>query len=288
MKKVKILMGVDDTNPKFGKNDFGGNIENGKLNQLIEVCEKFPGFKVTHFVPAKYQLKEQNFFRKIKKKYYKITNQEKKIPGLIEHHGDEFLLTKNKKWINFIKKQIRKKYFSAEMHGLTHLNEFKADAQEFLNLTYFETEKKINKSIEIFRKGGLPKPKVLAPPGWSVTENLLKVLRKKKIMLAGSMMNSDEVTYKSNGTGIQNVSSLKVEIINGVKNIPRNWDLKNGTIEKAKKIIKLNGIISIHSHIENYGVKNGINEKNLKNLKDLLRWAEKNCKVNYTHFREAK
>ena len=59
---VQIIFGIDDTNPKSLKEgkDFGGNLENGVLAPLLDLHRNFPKLKITHFVPANYQLSDSS------------------------------------------------------------------------------------------------------------------------------------------------------------------------------------------------------------------------------------
>ncbi len=274
---VKLIFGVDDTSPPFME----------ELNLLQDFCNKFPKLKVTHFVPACYSLKSFSLFMRGLKKILPL-NAKKIIFRALDPQSEENRIDLNKEFCTLFKKEISKKRFSAELHGLTHFSPENLSAEEFLYRDKEEIRKKIEESIEIFRRAKFPEPKVLAPPGWGVTTNLLAVLKEKNLAIAGSMTSHAlSARRKSKGAGLKNVSPLFPERVNGVLNIPRNWDLKEGTIERAEKIITLGGLIGIHAHIAPIGVQNDVNKENLSNLAKLLEWLESNCsEVQFMHFRE--
>ncbi len=274
---VKLLIGVDDATPLF--------IE--RLFAFEQFCKDFPKLKVTLFVPANYSMQKRPFFYRILRKTLPFPVK-KKLFNALKPKTEKNRIDLNIKFVDFLKKQIAKKRFSVELHGWTHFCVENLSAEEFLFLNKMETRQRIEKSINAFFKAGFPKPKVLAPPGWAVTQELLSVLREKNLAIAGSMTSMPlQKNAKSIEAGIKGVSALQPERFNGVLNIPRNWDLKKGTIERAKKIIELGGLIGVHAHVMPIGVENDLSEENLSNLRSLLEFLEKErIEVEFLHFRE--
>ncbi|GEM_PF-4683479 len=274
---VKLIFGVDDTNPAFME----------ELSVLQDFCTGFPKLKVTHFVPARYSLRGFSLFRHGLRKILPLMVK-KTLFGKLEPKSEGNKIDLHQEFRELFKKEISKKRFSAELHGLTHFSPENLSAEEFLYRSRGEARGKIEESIEIFRNAGFPEPKVLAPPGWGVTLELLSVLREKKLAIAGSMTSHAlSAKAKSDSAGLKNVSPLFPEKVNGVLNVPRNWDLREGTIERAEKIISLGGLIGVHAHIAPIGVLNPVTRQNLSNLSALLEWLEdQGIETEFLHFRE--
>jgi len=183
--------------------------------------------------------------------------------------------------------------FEIADHGLTHFQASRASAAEFEKLSYEQCIEKINKALKLFKKMGI-NPAGFAPPGWGVTHNLVKALIDLKFeYIAGCVDDTVEVATDvvANQAGIKNVKAFFTTELNGIINIPRNWNIHRSTIDRAEKIIKMNGVLGLHSHIldEYLGEKigNGITEENLKNVEKLLDFIEENSlDVEFKNFSE--
>ena len=280
--KVTVLFGVDDTHP-FLPNDEEKFKE--KLKLLESTCSDY-GLKATHFVPSNYIQKEQSFISRAFRKLLTITGQTNLIRHVVNYHkGNPYSLDKHGKWANHMLEMRDYRFFSMELHGYYHFNFIKANAEEFLFLPENEIEVRINNSIKLFEEAGFYQPRVLSPPGWAATSELLSVLKKKKIAIAGNMHNSDKMSRENIGPGLK-ASPLEVQNINGVVNVPRNWDIHNDGIDKAEQLIESSGFLSIHSHYENIGVTNGIIKENIDNLKTMLDSVQNNYDLDFKFFRE--
>ena len=81
--------------------------------------------------------------------------------------------------------------------------------------------------------------------------------------------------WTSNGCYSSSDGSYSPSIIKGeLINIPRNWDLGCGSIERVEQIVKIRGLVGVHGHIaDNYhGTKldNGITKSNIERLDKLI------------------
>ena len=292
--RSRVIFGIDDICPQksadAGK-DFGGDLQAGILGQLLDLRQDFPRIKVTLFITPNYSYKAQpryfSTFQKILKKPFGkrfAASIAKKLPD------GNFQLGKHPEFCNFLKMQEKKGIFSLELHGFDHFNPWLYYPQEFTELSLEKCNERIEKAVALFRKAGFQKPKVFAPPGWGFSGNLLEALRNNGIpRIAGSVDNSSSVSKDSfsKGSGLQCVSALFPQEANGLLNIPRNWDLRFGKLEKATQILQAGGILGVQAHAAEEGVENAITPENLLNLKNVLASLEKDFgNLRFAHFKE--
>jgi len=291
-----IVFGIDDVCPQKASDagkDFGGDLEEGVLGKLIDFSKEFPGIKYSLFITPNYAFKAQpryfSLLQKTVKKFFGI----KTAQSLARHwKGEPFRLDKHPDFCSFLKKYSQKGLFSLELHGFNHFHVFLYHPQEFNGLTASECSERIQASVFLFKKVGFEKPMVFAPPGWFVSGALLEALQENAFkFIAGSIDNSALIKKDSfsKGSGLQGVSAFKPQKVNGLKNIPRNWDLRFGSKEKALKVFELNGILGIQAHIAEEGVTNAITDENLNNLRSTLFALEKEYgNLRFSHFRSIK
>jgi len=279
---VKVIFGIDDANHFFME----------RLHALEEFQKEFPKLKATHFVPANYFLLSRPRSLRLLRGFIPLRllpfSVRKCLFNRWEPRSEENRIDLQKEFIDLFNKNISKGRFSAELHGWTHFCPENLSAEEFLYLGEKEASERVEKSIDAFRRADFPKPKVMAPPGWAVTNELLSVLLQKKLAIAGSMTSrSLGKDAKSADAGIKGVSALHPKKFHGVLSIPRNWDLKWGTIKRARRIIELGGMIGVHGHVAPIGVFNDLSPGNLGNLRSLLEFLEKEkIETEFLHFRE--
>ena len=269
-----VVWGVDDPRPE--------EVCDKPLKLLQEFKQSYPEVKITLFVTPDWVHKPQNKMLKFD------------FLGILKHFvkynswpGGTYSLDKHKNWVNNLKE------FEVADHGLTHFQQARASAAEFERLSYEQCANKIQRALELFETVGV-KPKGFAPPGWGVNDNLVKALKDFKFRyLAGCLDDTVEVGKDAvaNQAGIKNVKAFFPTDLGGIVNIPRNWDIHKSSLERAENVIKLNGILGLHSHIldEYLGerIGNGITENNLKNVEKLLDSIENNSlDVEFKNFAE--
>lgn len=292
----KIVFGIDDVCPQkagdAGK-DFGGDLEEGVLGKLIDFAKEFPKIKYTLFITPNYVFRAQiryfSLVQKTAKKFFGL----KFASGLARHwQGEPFRLDKHPEFCKFLKNYSRKGLFSLELHGFNHFHAFLHHPQEFYDLKLNECNERIQKSIDLFKKAGFQKPLVFAPPGWFIGGNLLEALKANGFkFVAGSIDNSASIEKNSfsKGSGLQGVSAYKPQKVNDLVNIPRNFDLRFGTKDKAMQLMQLNGILGIQAHTAEEGIMNAITGESMNNLRNALLALEKEYgNLRFSHFRSVK
>lgn len=282
---AKILFGVDDVNPKRKADgmDFGGDLENGNLGLLGEFAKKWNA-KITLFLVPSYEYKRQALPIKKVQKVAGIFN--KNIACKLSAKGENFNILKYPQFCDFLK---RNKFFDIQMHGYTHFHPLYFQ-EEFKGLQEEECTFRIKKSLGLFKEAGFERPVVFAPPGWHVSENLINSLKKNGFAsIAGSIDDAEMLAVDSvlRGGGLKNVSSIQKEKVNGLTNIPRNFDLERGKKDKAVSIFKKNGILSVHAHIAPEGVANYITKERLERLGNLFSELEsEGFKLEFSSFKD--
>jgi hypothetical protein len=261
-RKVKVIFGVDDFNP--GVADLG----NEELNNLKRLMKNFPKLKVTGFCAANYNFIQNKYKRFLVKKLNPFF--------CFEHNKNA--LSKNKSWINETKKI---KNLSLELHGFSHFNPRLGTAEEFRGINDNETNDKMHKTLEEFRSTNI-NVSVFAPPGWALNQTIYDFCKDNNIALANAVYNQKKKYF----SGEKIKSPWNAQQFKGVKCIPRNIDIGNGTEKEIKNIIKNNGVIAFHAHVKNIAVENGLTKKNLENFTTLLHFIEKNYSPQYKFFNE--
>ncbi len=200
---------------------------------------------------------------------------------------DTFRIDKNKNFTSLVQRFIHNGQLEVASHGFTHTGSPPHFAREFANLLEVEINERLAAIKNIFQKAGFPQPVGFAPPGWGIGKYLPAQLIKNNFKyMAASFDNLTDPSKSSQShqAGIKNISMLKPEKYQGILNIPRNWDIAQGTIKRACGVIESGGILSIHAHMYPIGVNNEISEKNLTNLERLLNYLTANFKIDYFTF----
>jgi hypothetical protein len=261
--RVSVLIGLDDFN-------LGVIAKNSRELALLEgLIKNFPKIKITCFCSPMYSYSDSLARRMLKK-------------ALIKNKfalNENNFLSNNPEWVKNI---LGRKNLKLEMHGSTHLNEKNGSAAEFDGSSAQETVDALEKGLKEFKKSGV-KIGVLSPPGWSVNNSMYGFCKKNKLAFANSFFKIKTGTYSGEKTDPFAPSGK-----NGVICVPRNADIAESTVTDLKKIIQNGNFVSLHGHAKNIGVKNGITEKNIKNLEELLAFLEKNYDVEYKFFSEIK
>lgn len=259
----RVLFGIDDVNPTFG-----GVGETHEWRLLDSLLSNYPKIRITHFIPGQYSLK-----------FGKIWGAEKKIRNIFRiklgmRANPLARLDANLEWCSQFQAY---KQFEAGLHGLYHANFIDGSAQEFIGLSQKETDSRLNETIDLFKLCKFAPPKIMAPPGWGVSEELLRALAARDIALAGNFV----PPLESKHSGLDLASGTVVQRIRGVRNVPRNISIESFDTRALDNLLEKNAIIGLHGHFRNIGVMNGITAQTISNVVKILEYVEKN---NSLHF----
>jgi hypothetical protein len=282
--KAALVIGIDDFHPQSSSEgkDFGGDLTGGKLDILTELIKKYPKVKITLFLTPNWILKNQYYGFSTLQQYlmkngFKTAYNIFKRYLLRSHSIDKFnILNSNfSKWREKVR-QLTKQNISIGIHGTYHMNDDPPFTSEFFNLKYEEAEERLRASLNLVRKSHIPFEMGFAPPGWGVNDELLKALKNLNFhYIAGSADFNTEVSNAAvcKGSGIKNVSLIYPSIINGLINIPRNWDIGKSNIARAVRVVENCGVLGLHGHMcDELG--NGITEMNIRRVEELLNLLE--------------
>lgn len=298
-----FTIGIDDIHPECSENgcDCGGDLEEGALRLLVNLLESHPQIKVTLFITPDWIFKPQRLgIRFIQRHISRGGLFDRILTERLQRtwsHGQFRIDDKRYEgWRAFLKGMASSGKFNLAFHGLHHFQSYVRYPCEFLHADSDKCRLKLRTAKELFDKTGLPYTMGFAPPGWGVTENLIDALVKENFnYIAGCADAESPVSPKTlcNGAGIKGVPLYFPSIIKGkLMNIPRNWDLEGSSIERAKQIIEIGGLIGVHGHIaDNYHgnkIGNGVTPENVKHLDELICFLEQNYpnKIWFTTFND--
>ena len=298
--ETALVIGIDDVHPeqRGDGTDFGLDLEKGSLGLIAELVEEFPSLQVTLFVTPDWRLRLgsfDSFVRWIQRLSLRI-RADKLVTRLLvkPYPSGRFRLDQEriKGWCKSIGRRISRGEFSVGMHGLSHFNPWLNFANEFAGLSYEECISRIRIAKEIFRKAKIKSVKGFAPPGWTITGNLITALLKEGFeYIAGAedhLSPVDPLMY-CNESGMYVPLFYPRILHGGLVSIPRNWDMRWSGLDRAEEILKINGIIGVHGHVaKTPGVINEISESTITNLRQLLEYLEEkhSDEIWFTNFNE--
>jgi len=158
MKKINLILDIDDCNPSKG---WGLEMDNSEFKYLNLLFNEFPNLKVTMFVPA-------NF---------------KNVADL----------RLNRKWVEWLKS----KPIEICGHGVTHYNQGnKDDCREFIGISDNEIKFKLKECKKIFQESGID-VKGFRVPGWDCTQDFYEIVPNYFEYLAEHRVGSDVKVYEN-------------------------------------------------------------------------------------------
>lgn len=257
--KAAVMIDIDDVHPENSKNgyDSSGDMDNGVFNYLNRLVKEF-SIKITLFVTPNWNYKPFKYFL-----YFART------------WNDRFRIDEHPEWCNWLREKIKTGNFDVGIHGYSHYQLMYPFQCEFKNLDKEKSFERLRKSEELFEKSKIPFVKIFRPPGWFISNEALDTLSAQKYILAAS---ADAITPPSpvsicRITGLRG-SLIYPHFINNVINITANCDIKRTRLERIERIIKYNGLVVLHGHIEEEyrGIKNrnGVDEKSYDNLRKIF------------------
>jgi peptidoglycan/xylan/chitin deacetylase (PgdA/CDA1 family) len=258
MKKIILFnLNFDDFHPQTDRDgDFGGDLDDGNFKYIKAIWEEFPELKITMFttpnwIDTPYRL--HHYFYHLRR----ILRFKEIVPSL---KNEPFRLDKHPECCNKIRELINENKIEIAIHGYYHYNpKLVIHGQEFQNLSYEESKKRILLAEEILQKVNLPFVKIFRPPGWGISEGLLKALK--------------ELNYQAIAVHSSSSRTYEIGEYYGLKTIHQNYSISEKpeiALEQAEK----RGVVLAKGHMcYNYGkeiIENGLCEKNYMNLRDAL------------------
>lgn len=271
LKKPAVMITIDDIHPESTDGvDCSGDMDNGNFRYLTKLVENFPEIKITLFVTPNWNYKPISIF-----------------PHLAISWLNKFRIDKHKEWCNWLREKTKTKNFEIGMHGYTHYQLSYPFQTEFKRLSEREAINRINKSEGLFKKMKLPFIKLFRPPGWLISEESVFALSRKGYFLSASgdttTSPSPKAVCRITGKG----HLIYPHLINDIINITANCDIKRTRLNRIERILKYNGLVILHGHIEDnyHGMYNGngVNKESYNNLKKIFSFLKKKYskKINY-------
>lgn len=185
---------------------------------------------------------------------------------------EPFRLDKHPAWCEKVRKLINEEKLEVAVHGYYHHNPRQViHGQEFIDLDYQESKKRILAAEEIFQKCDLPFLKIFRPPGWGTSPELFRALR--------------ELKYEGVGLFPSRLKQISLTTVEGLKIIPQNYSILEQP-SRALKQAEETGLVFAKGHMAyQYGrerIENGLSEKTFANIKNTLRELQKKFQVRYS------
>jgi len=292
--KAAFVIGIDDVHPETSRDgcDCGGDLEKGILGDLLRFVEKYPQVTTTLFITPQWIYKPQSRSFRYFHKIARILNLPNTLESIVsiflsrKWEQDRFKIDKNLEWSSFIEQKVQEGKFSIGIHGLYHFGRSLSPAREFEHLSHEECAARLRKAKAIFKGSGITITTGFSPPGWCITEDLLKALKTEGIRyVAGN------VAYARNYGGIKGISTTFPQFLRyGILNIPRNWVAEYSSLDQAKKIVENKGIVGVHAHVyQSYhggSIESGLTPERIKKWMELVDFLEENYpkEIWYTTF----
>lgn len=184
---------------------------------------------------------------------------------------EPFNLLKHPDWCNWVRNMVANNKFEIAIHGYNHYNPKKIiHGQEFFEIDENKTREKIMAAENLFKDAGIYFVKGFRPPGWGISNSLIRVLVNFNYEFISPFPSSYKLT--------------KVGNLEGLKVIPQNYSIIE-SVEEGMMQAEKNGLVFAKGHLSyNYGkeiIPNGLNEKNFNNIVNLLSQLEKKYEVEY-------
>jgi len=261
--KVYCVINFDDLSPIPDDSKFVGR--GGGLNDFISVKQRellqlFPFIGITHFMIPQHL--PSDYYYIFDKDHYSISNP-------VNREWMEYYLTLSKTYnIEFA------------LHGLYHRqaeNLLFARHTEFAYLNYKQSLKRLTNSLDIFHSVGIH-PVGFRAPGWDMNSDmsLIDAVAASGFKYAG---------FNSYDGGLnatkQRVSNYHPVLIKGMINFPDNINI-DWPFEKIKdtirKIVDMNGIITIKGHFSKHILTNSLTEENAVKLIETIKFISSEYK----------
>lgn len=243
-----VAFSIDDVHPARSSDGYeaGGDLARGVLGRLARLVGRHPALKLTLFVAADWQERSVDPTRRLLAALPWIRNRlylaERWTPGTmaLDRHPD---------FVTYLKALPR---VEVAPHGLTHTGRGLEIPQEFRRMSASRCERTLAEMERIFDRAGLRWTRGFAPPGWAVSEDLLRCLVKRDYRYIQCSRDLDTPIGRDarcSGLGLSGLPLLLPEPIQGTRlvHIPVNWSATSDEV-RAIEILKSGGVLSIKGH----------------------------------------
>lgn len=273
-KKAAICFTIDDIHPSKSTDFYeaGGDLEKGNLGLVKWLLERHPQLKVTLFTTANWREISPVPTRKVLAA----------IPGLRDkfylakrYKKDTMNLERHPEFVDFLNRMERTEI---AYHGLYHVHKGLKIPVEFQDQSVEEFGDIIKEMIRIFEDSGIQHVKGICPPGWNAPDALLNQLVQNNFDFVASsrdLFTDISKDASTNMSGIKDVPLIYPTRLKEGKivHFPTNFQA-NSTIDRARKIIDNEGLLSIKAHIAKhvlgYMAIDGVDELYMNYLDVLL------------------
>lgn len=273
-KKAAICFTIDDIHPSKSTDFYeaGGDLEKGNLGLVKWLLERHSQLKVTLFTTANWREISPVPTRKVLAA----------IPGLRDkfylakrYKKDTMNLERHPEFVDFLNRMERTEI---AYHGLYHVHKGLKIPVEFQDQSVEEFGDIIKEMIRIFEDSGIQHVKGICPPGWNAPDALLNQLVQNNFDFVASsrdLFTDISKDASTNMSGIKDVPLIYPTRLKEGKivHFPTNFQA-NSTIDRARKIIDNEGLLSIKAHIAKhvlgYMAIDGVDELYMNYLDVLL------------------
>jgi Uncharacterized protein conserved in bacteria (DUF2334) len=247
-KTAAVVMSVDDVHPATSADDYeaGGDLNAGALGRLAQLQQRHPQLRATLSVTPDWRLRSLTPDAPLRK-----------IPWLAKHlywarrqRPGRFRVDRHPRFVEYLNGL---QHCEVIQHGLTHTHRGPRFAVEFQDQSVERCGALVRRGREIFNAAGLKFARGFAPPAWNCPSALiasLELLGFDFLISARDIVSDvtrDAVTSMS---GMPGVSLLYPQAVgqHGIVHLSTNFQATS-SIDRALKILALNGVLHIKAHI---------------------------------------
>jgi peptidoglycan/xylan/chitin deacetylase (PgdA/CDA1 family) len=250
-KSSAIAFSLDDVHPgkSDGNYEAGGDLNDGVLGRLQELCARTEELAVTLFVTPDW--------REISPVPTRFVSR---IPGVnrlvfaapVLRKGT-MALSNHPEFSSFLTSLRR---CELALHGLHHVHKGPRVPVEFQWQSELKCQKALRQGLEIFNRAKLPRPRGFCPPAWSAPKSLIKALERESfeyLACSRDLKTAIDLKAYNAGSGLRGVHSFRPSAIgsNGLVHIPVNYQATS-KFDRAFQILEAGGLLSIKAHaVEN-------------------------------------
>jgi peptidoglycan/xylan/chitin deacetylase (PgdA/CDA1 family) len=270
-KRAAFSLGVDDIHPEGSADeegiDYGGDMDQGNFSYLNTLIERRPYLRVTLFVVADWVARPDylgwktlasldpivSLMARISPRLARSTRAVLRRPREYAQGNFRLDVDEHKKWRDWLASKIATGNFEVVPHGLRHHNpKHENSSMEFVGLSSEESVNRLLEMEQVLARAKIPYVRGFRPPGWGVSQELLKSLEKLGyIFLAGSADFRTEILPGSAAAG----AGLKgVPIVFPSEHAPYSFltfcaNCNTSLHQRAIEIVEAGGLALFQTHI---------------------------------------
>lgn len=228
-----VHLAIDDVHPDLTGDDFGSlDRRKSGVEPFLSIARRYPWLKVVLFVTAGWRFRGRD----------------------APWPARRFSLSQQGKWCAALADALPENVCIG-LHGLEHFNARNHDAPwaEFEHTNATESRRRIEKMLWEFDAASIPYERVFRPPGWSVSDECLEVLREvgvRTVCASYDIHTEPRPSSRSSRQGLLDISLLApTKLANGVVNVPANYDIGWSEHSRALSIVAAGGCLGITGHV---------------------------------------